>query len=211
MTSSSEALAREESDVPASSFSLWPLPELEGKGSHTPSGGFAAPEPATRSAEDIAYEKGVEDGRKAVAAELNASSSESTNALAAVNESLLAARQSCRSELEQLILRVGVAVARQIIGAEVKSDPTVLAGMVKRALDVVAWDSKVEVLIHPADLEAISDHFDKLNPGAKPESIEWVPDQSVGRGGCLVRPPACLVDGGLDAVLDDMYERMIHA
>ncbi len=212
MTSSSEAaVLREEPQAQASSFSLWPLPELRVVRSDCASGGFAAPAPETKSAEEVAYEKGLQDGRAAMAKELSSTKADDARALAAATEALIKARAACRDEIEQLVLLVAMAVARQFIGQEVKSDPAVLRDIVQRALDVVAWDSKLEVRVHPEDLELLRDLFDSPECTVKQGEVEWMPDPEVGRGGFVVRTPGCLVDGTLDVVLRDMYERMTHA
>jgi flagellar assembly protein FliH len=146
-----------------------------------------------------------------MASELGANNAQGVKALEKVSQKLMEARAACRDELEQLVLMTATAVARQVIRQEVTTEPAVLLGIVRRALDEVSWDSTVELRVHPQTIELLRDLFDALEPGAKPNAVEWIPDPSVGVGGCLVRTPGCLIDGSLSTVLDDMFERMTHA
>jgi flagellar biosynthesis/type III secretory pathway protein FliH len=48
-----------------------------------------------------------------------------------------------------------------------------------------------------------------------PEAVEtidlvWTPDPTMGRGGCLVETATSIVDGQLDRMLYDIYDRLGH-
>ena len=41
--------------------------------------------------------------------------------------------------------------------------------------------------------------------------VRWIPDASIGRGGCVVEGPERIVDGRLESALERVYRRITDA
>ena len=185
------------------------MPELE-HGESAPNELFGGVGEQEAPPEDIAYERGVEDGRASASNELGRGFKRSLATLSNAADALLEARGECVGEMEEAALVLAIAVARQVIQREVTSDPKVIRDIVRRAISHVEWDSSIEVRLHPEDIATVKEQIGQLESATMPDSIEWIPDVSVGRGGCAVSTPSRLVDGSLDTVLQDMYEALAH-
>jgi flagellar assembly protein FliH len=110
--------------------------------------------------------------------------------------------------MEANVHALAVAVARRIVQREIATDPALVVAMTRHALEQVELDGRVEVRLHPDDLAEVRARLAPLAPDGRPVDVAWVPDATVGRGGCVVETPQRLVDGQLDTALRALYERL---
>ncbi len=153
-----------------------------------------------------AYEAGFRDGsafaRRQILEELGPNLRASVEVVEEVESYL----EAFHARMEENLTALALAVARQLVERELRADPQVVADLVRNALTHFPMDQKVRIRLHPADLSAIS----REGQGAPPtiaagREVQWIPDESVARGGCLVEGPERIVDGRIDAALERIF------
>lgn len=136
---------------------------------------------------------------------------EASQVLHAVAREWEASREEWLDRLEDNVLAVAIAVARYVLQAELSVVPEKILGVVQAALKKASvWDELIRVRLHPDDiavLEAIKDdNFKSLLASFK--DVDWIPDESLQRGECLVEGSSKLIDGRVDVALQSLYEQV---
>ncbi len=95
---------------------------------------------------------------------------------------------------EAQLLAVALCVARQVVGAELTTNSSVISNALKAALENVVEGSTITVHLHPRDYEAVKEALDSelSMPGANRIAIEA--NQGVSRGGCFIETDFGLID-----------------
>lgn len=160
----------------------------------------------------IAYEDGRADGAREANALAAGRVQSALQALNAACEQLAALREPWQREAHAHVAALATAIAHQVIEREVRTDPGIIADLVRQALALFPLGEPVRIHVHPEDLSALSLNRAagelRLAPGRQ---AEWVADETVARGGCLVEGPRRVVDGRTQHVLQRIYEALIHA
>lgn len=194
MTSSADAAPAE--------IAVWSMPELRAAAPGTVAGQAAA-------AADQAYDRGWAEGHAAALAEAERRVNTAVRTLEAAASGLDAAAFALQARLPSTVHALAVAIAQHVIGHEVAGDPELMNRLLTRAIALAPLGGQVTVRVHPDDLAALR------AVGRMPEALEsielrWTPDPAIGRGGCLVETATSIVDGRLDRMLYDIYERLGH-
>ena len=105
-----------------------------------------------------------------------------------------------------MVVELAIAIAAKLLRRQLDLRPENAAGMVATALQLSAGSRRVEVRLHPQDLELLrGDQSLAVSSGlsALPEDL-LVVDETLERGDCLVQT----VDGRVDARLETLLERI---
>lgn len=113
--------------------------------------------------------------------------------------------------LEDNVLALSIAVSRHVLQAELDLAPEKVRAIVQAALKKASvWDEPVRVRLHPDDLSALDavqdDGFKALIASFK--DVDWISDDSLQRGDCLVEGLSKLIDGRVDVALQSLYEQV---
>lgn len=103
-------------------------------------------------------------------------------------------------------LTLAIAIAGKLLRRQLELHPEDAAGMVSAALQLSAGSRRVEVRMHPLDLELLAgDQALSTNSGLStlPDDL-LVADETLERGDCLVQT----TDGRIDARLETMLDRI---
>lgn len=122
-----------------------------------------------------AFERGLAQGRKHAAAELDpliAGLRRAHAELAAVFE----------AEAERHALALALNLAQTVIQTQVKFDPAVLEAALREAVGRTSADAIVRIRVNPDDLAAAQGLCAPLGLG----HVEMIADASLARGGCIV-------------------------
>ncbi len=117
-------------------------------------------------------------------------------------------------QLEDNVCALAVAIARQVIGRELESDPSTLTDLLRRALSEFPIDQPVSIRVNPLDLAMLAaSHPVDEGPGgtaavAPNRETRWIADPTVISGGCIVEGRERIIDGRVDAALERVYRRM---
>lgn len=187
--------------VPAPALADEPEPDAE-----------AVREQALQAQLREAYEHGRADGVREANALSGTRVQAAVQALAIACDELQALREPWQREAQAHLTALATGIAHHVIEREVRSDAGIIADLVRRALATFPLGESVRIRIHPEDLSTLSLGRTtgelKLAPGRQ---AEWVADESVSPGGCLVEGPKRVVDGRVRQVLERVYEALTHA
>jgi flagellar assembly protein FliH len=103
------------------------------------------------------------------------------------------------NQVEKELLSLVIAIVKQLLRREVKSDPNLIVGVVREALSVLPVSSNnVRLLLHPEDAELIREVY-----ALGDNEVGWslVEDPVINRGGCKVVTETSQIDGTLESRL----------
>jgi len=159
-----------------------------------------------------AYARGVAEGLERGRAEGRQEEAERlADALRAVHaavDGVKATESQWKASLEEHLTVLAIAIARHIIGREVRTDANVIADMVRRAITDFPIDQPLRIRVNPRDLSMISA---MPAPGASPvpiapgRNLQWLADPRIESGGCVVEGRDRIVDGRVDRALERIY------
>lgn len=102
-------------------------------------------------------------------------------------------------QIENELLNLVIAIVKQLLRREVKSDPNLIVGVVREALSVLPVASNnVRLLLHPEDAELIREVY-----ALGDNEVGWnlIEDPVINRGGCKVVTDTSQIDGTLESRL----------
>jgi flagellar assembly protein FliH len=102
-------------------------------------------------------------------------------------------------QVEKELLNLVIAIVKQLLRREVKSDPNLIVGVVREALSVLPVSSNnIKLLLHPEDAELIREVY-----ALGDNEVGWalVEDPVINRGGCKVVTDTSQIDGTLESRL----------
>jgi flagellar assembly protein FliH len=150
-----------------------------------------------------AYEQGLAEGREAGRAEVHAQAER----LAGMFYDLARPFEALDEEVERELLTLAMALARQIVRRELKTDPTQIIGIIREAigaLPVAARD--VRVHLHPEDAAVVREH---LAPTESERAWTIVEDPVMARGGCQVTTATSRIDARLETRLGAILSELM--
>jgi flagellar assembly protein FliH len=100
------------------------------------------------------------------------------------------------AEAEPEVIRLALAIAKRVIHREIATDPRIVVDTVRESLRRLGGRAVARVRVNPAELPALNEAWHELTNVAR--EIEFVPDDSVSPGGCLVESR----QGDIDALVE---------
>jgi flagellar assembly protein FliH len=150
-----------------------------------------------------AFQQGLEEGRQAGRAEIRAQ----VERLAGMFHDLAKPFEVLDTEVERELLTLSMALARQIVRRELKTDPTQIIGIIREAiaaLPVAARD--VRVHLHPEDAAVVRDN---LAPTENERAWNIIEDPVMARGGCQITTSTSRVDARLETRLGGILSELL--
>src|ERR1700728_220824 len=150
-----------------------------------------------------AFEQGLAEGREAGRAEVRAQ----VERLAGMFYDLAKPFEALDAEVERELLTLAMALARQIVRRELKTDPTQIIGIIREAiaaLPVAARD--VRVHLHPEDAAVVRQN---LAPTESERAWQMIEDPVMARGGCQVTTATSRVDARLETRLGAILSELM--
>lgn len=158
-----------------------------------------------------AYQRGLEDGAAEVLQRDASMVRAALDAAESAAAQILAAERGWVQTAQENVVALAVAVARHVIGRELKGDPHVVADLVRKALANFPTEEGVRVRVHPEDLSvltlATSEDGTRI-PVAPGRDVTWVADTELQPGGCIVEGRNRVVDGRVDHALERIYLKL---
>jgi flagellar assembly protein FliH len=110
-------------------------------------------------------------------------------------------------QVEQELLTLAVALARQIVRRELKSDPSQVIGVIRDAIAALPVATRdVRVRMHPEDAAVVRQH---LAPTESERAWQIVEDPVMARGGCEVVSATSRVDARTETRLVAMLAELL--
>lgn len=154
------------------------------------------------------YSQGVRDGLEQGKSEAMELLETVIRALGQAVEALNVRQSEWAAAREDDVAALGTALARILLEDELEERPEAVASRVRAALSSFPADDTVRIRIHPKDLSTIA----QFRPGDAPitgaRTVQWIPDEEVGKGGVIVEGPTRIVDGRVEPALVRIYKTL---
>lgn len=161
--------------------------------------------PVEREAYARGYHAGERAGREAGLESARREAEPLIKTAASLIERLEGLRQEITDRSLREILKLSVAIARQVVHAEITVNKEVIVSILKAAVKKLAVKDSVRIWVNPKDAEYLSGRKPELlvaMDDVKEMAIEE--DQSVPRGGCIVEAGLAEVDARLEKQLEEI-------
>jgi len=110
-------------------------------------------------------------------------------------------------EVERELLTLAMALARQIVRRELKTDPTQIIGIIREAIAALPVAAReVRVHLHPEDAAVVRQH---LAPTESERAWAIVEDPVMARGGCQVTTTTSRIDARLESRLGAILSELL--
>jgi flagellar assembly protein FliH len=114
-----------------------------------------------------------------------------------------------RGEWETRTIGMAIEIARRICRREFQRQPELVLAQIEAALQLAAADDRIELRLHPQDLEAFEPLVQSMlaNMG-RISQTQVVPDSTLQVGGCVVRTKYGSIDAQLETQLRRLEEEL---
>ncbi len=119
-------------------------------------------------------------------------------------ENLLAIKEKrarILSTIEQEILKLSVKLAGKIIGGEIKQDEATRTEIVLNALRQTRQQELLTVRVSAGDLPLLERMREKIDSFGRAKFIDFVADQAVAHGGCIIESSSGTIDARVETQL----------
>ena len=174
---------------------MWSAPDMNGpaKTQKPPTVSGLADLQAEAHAE--AFAQGLAEGREAGRGEVRAQ----VEKLAGMFYDLAKPFEVLNAEVERELLTLAMALARQIVRRELKTDPTQIIGIIRDAMAALPVAAReVRVHLHPEDASVVREN---LAPTISERAWTLVEDPVMARGGCQITTTTSRIDARLETRL----------
>jgi flagellar assembly protein FliH len=191
------------SKAAAAGAEVWAAPEM---GNASP----AAKMPTVSGLADLqaeaykeAFEQGLAEGREAGREQVRAQ----VERLAGMFYDLAKPFEELDTEVERELLTLAMALARQIVRRELKTDPTQIIGIIREAIAALPVAAReVRVHLHPEDAAVVRQN---LAPTENERAWGIVEDPVMARGGCLITTATSRIDARLETRLGAILSELM--
>jgi flagellar assembly protein FliH len=146
-------------------------------------------------------DQALRDARSAAEAEMNEHVGALREKLADTVARLSELASSLPKQMEQDAVGLAIEIAKKIVGHEVSVDHEVVTMVAKNALSKLHSRTLATIHLNFDDLAYVQAHRDKLNFHG---SLEFVEDNSITPGGCLIHTESGDVDGRIESQFDEI-------
>ncbi len=164
-----------------------------------------------------AYEEGYESGKKAgfeyghkeALTEGRGKLQQKTEQIDALLMTLDKPLKQLDDHLERELVDLVIAMVRQLVRREIKTDPTHIIGVVRDALAILPVASRnIRVVLHPEDAALIRDVYELSE-----KELGWkvIEDPVIARGGCRIVTDTSQVDATLESRLASLIAPLLSA
>jgi flagellar assembly protein FliH len=169
------------------------------KGASTPSPQAAPAEPSTdewrsriQSARQSGYQDGYRDGLAALEGFKQSFAQQATQQIGTLLEAFDQQLDKLDGEVAAAVSATAVALARQVLRAELQTRPELVAEVAAQAVSAVMLSARhITVQVHPLDLPMVAEGAEEALAA---RGARLLPDASLARGGVLVQSDIGAVD-----------------
>lgn len=193
-------------DGKMSAYERWELPVVEGRDAFNSLKPMTAEklEAIHKEAHREGFEQGHREGLEAAQKEVAAQMQRFNQIMRALSEPLAAADE----QVEQELVALSMAVARQIIRRELQSDPEQVVGVVREAMAELPSSARnIRIFLHPDDASLVREALNTEEDETAPWKI--VEDMVLTRGGCRVESDTSRVDASVEKRLNAIVAELM--
>ncbi len=150
-----------------------------------------------------AFAQGLAEGREAGRGEVRAQ----VEKLAGMFYDLAKPFEILNAEVERELLTLAMALARQIVRRELKTDPTQIIGIIRDAIAALPVAAReVRVHLHPEDAAVVRQN---LAPTESERAWTMIEDPVMARGGCQITTTTSRIDARLETRLTAILSELM--
>lgn len=151
-----------------------------------------------------AHAEGLRTGRQQAEADL----AKVGEALAQALLSTGSLRSQLMHEAEEDLLKLSVLIARKVMMRELELDPTLVAGLVRKAVELASDEGEIVVRLNPDEYAVVAYSQEMQALSRDKRRVTLKEDPSVGPAGCVVETVRGNIDAGFDAQLEEILRRL---
>lgn len=147
------------------------------------------------AAQQEGFREGYEEGQRAATHEVQALKQRLESAVGSLQKPTELINEQVRTELLELAL----AVAKQILRREIKTDPNHIIGLIREAVKQLPSNTQsILVHLHPGDAETVRETIRDTD-----HAQHWniIDDPGLNQGDCQIHTEASFVDASVDALI----------
>jgi len=165
-------------------------------------------ESRVRAAEQAAYERGRQDGEKALSEQLLQQRADLLELQQGVLNALREAVPQVIQQAETSLIRLALEAARRVV-ADMPVTPEIVEAVVREAVRQAGDTTEITIQLNPDDLALLHKHQSPLLQGL-PETgpLKFLPCQEVTRGGCFIQTRFGLLDARRETKLEQLRESL---
>jgi flagellar assembly protein FliH len=183
--------------------SLWTAPDMENPAAKPKMATVGGLADLQAEAHKEAFEQGLGEGREAGRAEVRAQ----VERLSGMFYDLAKPFEELDVEVERELLTLAMALARQIVRRELKTDPTQIIGIIREAIAALPVAAReVRVHLHPEDAAVVREH---LAPTESERAWAIIEDPVMARGGCQITSATSRIDARLETRLGGILSELM--
>ena len=187
----------------APKVSLWTAPAMDGAANGSKLATVGGLVDLQAEAHKEAFQQGLEEGRQAGRAEVRAQ----VERLSGMFYDLAKPFEVLDAEVERELLTLAMALARQIVRRELKTDPTQIIGIIREAIAALPVAAReVRVHLHPEDAAVVRDN---LAPTESERAWTMIEDPVMARGGCQITTATSRIDARLETRLGSILSELL--
>ncbi len=188
---------------PGATVALWTVPDMETPVPQQKMATVGGLADLQAEAHKEAFEQGLEEGRSAGRAEVKAQ----VDRIAGMFYDLARPFDALDAEVERELLTLAMALARQIVRRELKTDPTQIIGIIREAIAALPVATRdVRVHLHPEDAAVVKQH---LAPTENERAWTIIEDPVMARGGCQITTSTSRIDARLETRLGSILSELL--
>lgn len=110
-------------------------------------------------------------------------------------------------EVEESLVQLAIAISRQLLRREVRTDPALVLGVVREALAALPANSRnVRLHLHPEDAQLVEEAY------GQGREVDWriEKDPSLSRGGCRVFTDTSRIDATIETRLTSLIAPLLN-
>jgi flagellar assembly protein FliH len=194
-----------------SAYERWELPNMTPREARGREEEVAAPPPMTaeqieaiqQAAYQEGYELGRKEGREAGAAEVRGQAQR----LRQIVHGLAQPLEELDKRLEEELVELALAVARQIVRRELQAQPGEVVAVVREALTALpSTATKVKLHLHPEDAALVRETLSLADDDGRPWKV--VEEPVLTRGGCRVTSTHSRIDATVEKRLNAVIAQL---
>ncbi len=191
------------SKASAAGASVWAAPDMHGLGSEQTPPTVSGLADLQAEAYKEAFEQGLAEGREAGRSEVRGQ----VERLAGMCHDLARPFEALDAAVEQELLALAMALARQIVRRELKTDPTQIIGIIRDAIAALPVSARdVRVHLHPEDASIVRQN---LAPTESERAWAILEDPVMARGGCRITTANSRIDARLETRLSTILSALM--
>jgi flagellar assembly protein FliH len=189
--------------VAAAAAEVWAAPDMNAPAANQKRPTVSGLADLQAEAYKEAFEQGLAEGREAGRGDVRAQ----VEKLAAMFYDLAKPFEVLDAEVERELLTLAMALARQIVRRELKTDPTQIIGIIRDAIAALPVAAReVRVHLHPEDAVVMRQN---LAPTESERAWTIVEDPVMARGGCQIMTTTSRIDARLETRLGAILSELM--